>query len=124
MYCFYIPYHLPHLETPLSIARLVDFADLACTPKDGPVVDVISIAKRDLKPGDKLDGIGGFTCYGVTEKYSVSMAEGLLPIGLATDCELINAVPKDQAIRMTDISGLPDSVAAKLRTEQDALYPG
>ncbi len=122
LHCFYVPYHLPHLESPLSVARAVDFADPTCTPKGGPVVDVVAMAKRDLQPGDELDGIGGFTCYGVVENYSISIAEGLVPIGLTAGCQVKNAIAKDQPITLADLQGLPQSAAANLRAEQDAIF--
>ena len=52
IYPFYVPYHLPHLEVPLTVARAVLFHDAAVTPIAGPVCDVVTIAKRDLKAGE------------------------------------------------------------------------
>ncbi|MDZ7693123.1 MAG: hypothetical protein U5K69_18715 [Balneolaceae bacterium] len=68
-YVFYVPYHLPHLEVPLTAARAVLFEDATITPKGRPISEVITLAKRDLNVGEKLDGIGGFTCYGTIERY-------------------------------------------------------
>src|ERR671919_1248918 len=62
VYTFYRPYHLSPLETPLTIARAVLFGDAALTPAGAPTCDVIALAKKDLKAGEKLDGVGGFTC--------------------------------------------------------------
>jgi predicted homoserine dehydrogenase-like protein len=41
------------------------FQDAALAPIAGPVCDVITAAKRDLKAGEVLDGIGGFASYGL-----------------------------------------------------------
>jgi predicted homoserine dehydrogenase-like protein len=40
LYVFYTPYHLPHLEVPLTAARAVLFQDAAVTPLAGPMCDV------------------------------------------------------------------------------------
>lgn len=123
LYCFYIPYHLPHLESPLSVARAVLFQDPTVTPIGGPVVDVISIAKRDLKAGEELDGIGGFTCYGVVEKYGVSREQDLLPIGLSGGCKLSRDIAKDKPISYADVTRSEAKLSDQLRTEQDTLFP-
>ena len=82
LYLFYRPFHLTHLEAPLSIARAVLFSDATIAPQGGPVADVLTVAKRDLGAGDVLDGIGGFTCYGMIDNAETthcpeSAADGL-----------------------------------------------
>jgi predicted homoserine dehydrogenase-like protein len=122
LYPFYIPYHLPHLECPLTVARAVLFNDAAVAPAGVPVCDVITIAKKDLVKGDVIDGIGGFACYGMIENYDVSRTENLLPMGLAEDCRLKRNVPKDQAITYDDVEMPIERLCDQLRKEQDA-YP-
>ena len=123
LYAFYVPYHLPHLEVPLTAARAVLFQDAAVAPiAGGPVCDVITVAKRDLEAGETLDGIGGFTCYGMIENAGVCQAENLLPMGLAEECSLTRAIRKDQAITYADVKLPPGRLCDKLRTEQDADF--
>jgi predicted homoserine dehydrogenase-like protein len=100
IYVFYVPYHLPHLEVPLTVARAVIFQDAAITPKAGPVCDVITVAKRDLKAGEVLDGIGGFTCYGMIDNYNDSQKNNLLPMGLSEGTILQNDIQKDEPTLM------------------------
>ena len=122
LYVFYRPFHLPHLEVPLTAARAVLFHDAAVTPDAGHVCDVVTIAKRDLRAGERLDGIGGFTCYGMIENAEVSYRDGLLPMGLSEDCVLTRDVSVDEAIGYGDVQ-LPDGrLADKLRSEQTARY--
>lgn len=64
LYVFYTPFHLPHLQVAVTIARAALFADAAVAPLGAPVCDVVAVAKRNLAPGETLDDIGGFTCYG------------------------------------------------------------
>ncbi len=118
LYVFYTPHHLCHLETPLTIARAVLFGDAALTPRGAPVCDVITAAKGDLKAGEILDGIGGFTCYGLAENAPVCRAENLLPMGLSEGCRLRRDVAQDQVITYEDVI-LPDGrLADKLRAKQ------
>jgi predicted homoserine dehydrogenase-like protein len=123
LYVFYVPYHLPHLEAHLTMARAVLFNDATIAPISGPVCDVITVAKRNLKTGEILDGIGGFTCYGEIENYEVSHAEKLLPMGLSEGCHLKRDIPKDMAISYNDLRLPEGRLSDKLRTEQDARFP-
>ena len=122
LYVFYTPYHLCHLETPLTVARAVLFHDAALAPVAGPVCDVITAAKRDLKAGEVLDGIGGFTCYGLLENSEVCQAEKLLPMGLSQGCHLTRDVPQDQVITYADVKLPEGRLCDKLRTEQTAHF--
>ena len=61
LYVFYTPYHLPHLQVAVTIGRVALFHDAAVTPLGAPVCEVPAIAKRHLRAGEALDGIGGFT---------------------------------------------------------------
>jgi predicted homoserine dehydrogenase-like protein len=122
LYAFYTPYHLCHLETPLTVARAVLFQDAALTPLAGPVCDVIAMAKRDLKAGEELDGIGGFTCYGAIENSDVCQAENLLPMGLAEGCRIKSDVPKDYALTYADVEIPEGRLCDRLRAEQTAYF--
>jgi predicted homoserine dehydrogenase-like protein len=122
IYVFYTPYHLPHLEAPLTVARAVLFQDAAVAPLAGPVCDVITAAKRDLKAGETLDGIGGFTCYGMIENSDVCAAEYLLPMGLSEGCRLRRDVPIDYAITYDDVVLPEGRLSDKLRAEQNVYF--
>ncbi len=122
LYVFYTPYHLCHFEVPLTIARAVLFKDAALTPIGGPVVDVITAAKRDLKAGEVLDGIGGFTCYGMAENSEVCQSGNMLPIGLAEGCHMKRVVRKDQVLTYDDVELPEGRLCDKLRYEQNDYY--
>lgn len=123
LYTFCTPYHLSPLEAPFSIARLVLFNDVTLAPKAGMVADVISLAKFDLKKGDKLDGVGGFTVYGAIENHATARHENLLPIGLSDGALLKQDVAQDTPITYDMVELPAGSVAAALRREQDAKFP-
>ena len=118
LYVFYVPYHLPHLETPLTVARAVLFHDAATAPLGGPVVEVITTAKCDLKAGITLDGIGGFHTYGDAENYSTASAQSCLPMSLSEGCTLKHDIAKDQVITYDDVILPEDRLVDRLRKEQ------
>lgn len=122
LYSFYIPYHLLFFEIGSSVARLVDFDDVIIAAEGGPQVEVVSIAKTDLKAGDTLDGLGGFKAFGECENYSTARAEDLLPIGIAEGATLLRDVPKDQAITFGDVR-ISNTWLLNLYEEQTALFP-
>jgi predicted homoserine dehydrogenase-like protein len=121
-YVFYTPFHLPHLELPITVARAVLFGDATVAPAGGPVCDVITVAKRDLKAGEILDGIGGFTCYGLIENSGVFHSEGLLPMGLSEGCRLRRNVPMDSPVAYRDVELPERRLCDTLRAEQDARF--
>jgi predicted homoserine dehydrogenase-like protein len=121
-YLFYRPWHLPHLEVPLTIARAVLFRDAAVTPLGAPSCDVIAMAKRDLRAGEELDGIGGYTTYGTIENYDGSRRENLLPMGLSEGGRATRDIRKDEAISYTDVQLPEGRLADKLRAEQEAHF--
>jgi predicted homoserine dehydrogenase-like protein len=103
LYSFYQPYHLLFFDISSSIIRLMDFDDGVLVPLNGPVVDVITVAKCDLHPGDFLDGIGGFKSYGLCENHDQAVIENLLPMGLSEGCEVNKFIPIDAVVHYSDV---------------------
>jgi predicted homoserine dehydrogenase-like protein len=121
-YMFYTPYHLPHLQLPLTVARAVLFQDATLAPLGAPVCDTGAFAKRDLKAGELLDGMGGFTCYGLIDTYEVCNKARLLPMALSQGCRLKRDVPKDQGITWSDVDCPPGRLCDKLWAEQREYF--
>ena len=122
LYAFYTPYHLCNFEVPITAARAALFHDAAIAPAGGPVCEVMTVAKRDLRAGDVLDGIGGFTAYGVLENRDPFQAHGYLPMGLAEGCRTKRDIRKDEPIAYSDVDVPPGRLADSLRAEQDRLF--
>jgi predicted homoserine dehydrogenase-like protein len=122
-YVFYTPFHLPHIQIASTIARAVIHRDPTVSPIGGPVCEVVAVAKRDLKAGERLDGIGGFCTYGLIDNTAAARATEALPIGLFEGCVLQHDVLKDQVVSMHDIKTVPGGVAEKLWREQNARWP-
>ena len=121
-YTFYIPYHLPHLESPLTVARAVLFNDAAIAPKGAPVAEVIAAAKQDLKAGEILDGIGGFHCYGLIENVGVAREADFVPMSLVEGCRLVRDIGKDEVVSYEDVTIPENRVCDRLRQEQDQYF--
>ena len=122
LYAFYTPYHLPHLQIVPTVARAVLFRDATVAPRGEPVCDVLTVAKRDLKAGEVLDGIGGFTCYGTIDNADVARRENLLPMGLSQGCRLSRDVALDHAITYDDVVLPEGRLGDQLRAEQTAHF--
>jgi predicted homoserine dehydrogenase-like protein len=122
LYMFYTPYHLPHLQLPHTVARAVLFDDPTLTPMGAPVCDTVSMAKRDLIAGEVLDGMGGFTCYGLIDSYAACQREDYLPIPLSQGCRLKRDIAKDQPISYRDVVLPQGRLCDSLRAEQVAHF--
>jgi predicted homoserine dehydrogenase-like protein len=122
LYMFYRPFHLTHLEAPLSVARAVLFDDAAIAPAGPPMCEVTTIAKRGLEAGHELDGIGGFDCYGLIDNIEHTRRDDALPIGLASGARLIRPVAQDQPIRNADVILPQGRLVDQLRAQQDAHF--
>lgn len=118
LYMFYTPYHLPHMQLPHTVARAVLFKDPTLAPRGAPVCDTVSLAKRDLKAGEVLDGMGGFTCYGQIDSYVNCRRNDDLPIALSVGCRLKRDIAKDQPISCRDVELPAGRLCDQLRAEQ------
>lgn len=121
-YVFYTPYHLPQLQINHTIARAVLFNDPTTSPIGRPVCEVLTVAKRDLKAGEVLDGVGGFTCYGLIENSDVARGENDIPMGLSEGCRLTHDVPKDQVLTYADVEIPAGRLCDAFRAEQDQYF--
>jgi len=122
-YVFYTPYHLPHVQIASTIGRAVLHHDPTVAPFAGPVCEVVTVAKRDLKAGERLDGIGGFCTYGLIDNVIAARAMAALPIGLSEGCVLLRDVSKDKVLSFDDVEALPAGVGETLWEEQRARWP-
>ena len=104
------PYHYIGLELAQSIYSIaLDKKATGYTKNYN--AEVASIAKKDLKKGEKLDGEGGFCARGRLVTSQTSKKDNLLPLGL-TDHAIVNKdIAKDQVITIKDVDlNLPEEV--------------
>jgi predicted homoserine dehydrogenase-like protein len=122
-YVFYTPFHLPHIQIASTIGRAVIHHDPTVAPLDGPVCEVVTVAKRDLKAGERLDGIGGFCAYGLIENATDARAASALPIGLSENCILLRDKKKDDVVSFDDVELPAGRQVDTLWREQQRRWP-
>jgi predicted homoserine dehydrogenase-like protein len=122
-YVFYTPYHLPHIQIASTIGRAVIHRDPTVAPIAAPVCEVVTVAKRDLKAGERLDGIGGFCAYGLIDNSAAARAAASLPIGLSEGCVLRRDVAKDTILSFNDVNVPAGREIDRLWREQQVQWP-
>ena len=130
--CFALvrPYHLTSLEVPLSAARAVAHKRADMVPLDHPVAECVTVAKRDLVPGQTLEAIGLHDYRGFAMTWEDARTEGAIPLGLAEKAKVVkpiragekltyeNCVPDDSLI-VTQIRKRLDQSDSRFVTPRD-----
>jgi predicted homoserine dehydrogenase-like protein len=117
----YRPFHLIGLEAGISIAS----AALRHEPTGNPRefrADAVAVAKRDLQPGDVLDGEGGYTVRGVLMPAEESLARRAVPIGLAHRVKVTRPLRRDALLTYDAIELDPTAQAVQVRREMEAAF--
>lgn len=102
-YLFYRPYHLCHVEAMECVAAATLDSESLLEPLHGLRTNVVAYAKRDLRAGEELDGIGGYTCYGLIENKADDPANPGLPVCLADGVPLLRDVACDERIPLAAV---------------------
>ena len=84
--------------------------------------DVAAAAKRDLAPGEVLDGEGGRTVYGRLLPARTALRRATLPIGLAHGVRLVNPVEAGESIGWSDVRVDEAAEAVRARRELESLF--
>jgi len=84
--------------------------------------DTVATAKRDLKPGEKLDGEGGHMVYGKLMPAVDSLNAEALPIGLAHHIVLQRPVAAGQTVRWSDVAIDSSLESIRIRREMEELF--
>ena len=105
-YVFYTPYHLPRISNRLDHRSRCTLKRCNRGKKAGALfVEGTAAAKRDLKAGEILDGVGGFMVYGIIRKYPRHLCCGK-PASNGSDregCRLLDHVAKDRPLTYADV---------------------
>lgn len=116
----YKPFHLIGMELSISVlSAALRGEPTGCSRAFN--ADAVAVAKKDLKPGDRLDGEGGYTVWGKCVAAKTSLAAQALPIGLAHGIKMLHSVAKGSMISKRDVETLPDSAALRMRAETEAM---
>jgi predicted homoserine dehydrogenase-like protein len=118
------PFHIIGLETSISVLSAVLRGEATGTPKEFRG-DAVATAKCDLKPGDSLDGEGGFSVWANAIPAQRSLELSALPIGLAHNVKVKKAVAKDTIVSFNDVELVNDLDVVTLRREMENQFrPG
>lgn len=122
-YVLYRPYHLTSLETPISIAKAYFYNEATIAPLyEKPVAEVVSVAKKDLKIGERLDGIGEYTVLGTIDIYEKAKQERYVPIGLINEKAVVKRNIKKGELITYDMIDLDTSTKIySLRKLQESM---
>ncbi|MCL2351609.1 MAG: NAD(P)-dependent oxidoreductase [Firmicutes bacterium] len=113
------PYHLCSIETPLTAAQAVIYGESTAHPGNRLVSECITIAKKDMRSGQVLDGIGEYCYRASIESAEIAKNGRMLPVGLAKGTVLKRDVAKDEIITYDMVNLNEDSVLVQLRRLQD-----
>lgn len=113
-YVFSRPYHLGHIEAMQCVAEAYLDGTARLQPVHGMRTNVHTFAKRDLKAGERLDGMGGFNSYGLIENLDTNLNNHGLPILLNDNLKLKRDIAKDERIALEDVEFDPNDKAFKL----------
>ena len=119
----YKPYHLIGLELNISVLS----AALRQEPTGQPHGfrgDVASVAKKDLRAGEMLDGEGGYTVWGKLMPAAASLQAGALPIGLAHRLKLKNDVAHGAVVRWSDVEIDAGNETIRTRRAMESKFGG
>lgn len=118
-YLFYQRYHNWFIDTPLSVARAVLENEATVASLPTPTSEVVAVAKRDLKAGEILDGIGGYYAYGKLEERSEAILASHLPHGLTPGAHMQRDVRKGEILTYDDVVLDEELALVKLRKKQE-----
>jgi predicted homoserine dehydrogenase-like protein len=119
-YLLYRPYHLCNIETPISVAEAVIYGESTLVPR-AIHAEVVAVAKRDLRAGEKVAGIGSADLY--HRIYTAEEARGLgaVPMGLAAGGTVLKNVARDEVLTEATLKVDTGTTAYRLRRMQDTL---
>jgi predicted homoserine dehydrogenase-like protein len=122
-FTLYKRWHLIGLEVGYSVASIAlrGEANGAATCWNA---DVVATAKRDLKPGELLDGEGGYTVWGKLLPAATSRRIGGLPLGLAHNVKVLRPVAMGQSLSWDDVAMDTTTRAYGVRREMEAWFGG
>ena len=112
------PFHMIGLETSISVLNAVLRGEPTGSSREFRG-DAVATAKKDLQPGDRLDGEGGYAVWANAIPATRSRALGALPIGLANNVRVVRPVKRDTIVSYADVELEADSDVVALRREME-----
>jgi Predicted homoserine dehydrogenase len=101
-FTLYKRWHLIGLEVGMSVASVALRGEATGCPSQW-LADVVATTKRGLKPGEILDGEGGYTVWGKLLPVDRSLELGAVPLGLAHDVKVKRPIAADSIVTWDDV---------------------
>ena len=115
------PFHIIGLETSISVlSAVLRHEPTGCSKEFRG--DAVATAKKDLKPGEYLDGEGGFAVWANAIPAEKSLRIGALPIGLAHHVKVIRPVARDSIVTFADVEMVNDLDVVETRREMERRF--
>ena len=117
------PFHLIGLEASISVLSVVLRGE-ATGSSLAFRGDAVATAKKDMQPGEVLDGEGGYAVWANALPADRSRALRGLPMGLAHYVKLKRSVARDQPISYDDVDLTENTDVVRLRQEMEDRFTG
>lgn len=119
-YTLYRPYHLCSIETPQAVAEAVIYGEAVLKPQR-MVAEVVSVAKRDLKAGEVVGGIGSADFFGRIYTREEALALRGVPMGLTPGGRVTRDIAKGELLTQENFAPDVDALIYTLRQMQERL---
>jgi predicted homoserine dehydrogenase-like protein len=97
------PFHLCNIETPLAVAEAVFYGETTAVANN-LVSDVVTVAKRDLKPGETLGGIGSADVFHRIYTFQEARKLKGIPMGIAPNARVLKDIRKGELITEDNVA--------------------
>ncbi len=119
-YTLYRPFHLCSIETPQAVAEAVIYGEAVLKPQR-MVAELVSVAKRDLKAGERVGGIGSADFF--SRVYTQEEAQALhgIPMGLTAGGTVTQNIGRGELLTEENFAPDTTSLVYTLRQMQATL---
>ncbi|HEX8495686.1 MAG TPA: SAF domain-containing protein, partial [Actinomycetales bacterium] len=119
-FSLYRPYHLASIEAPLTVYEMVLDRRPSMVAEHW-TAEVGAVAKRDLIPGEAIDGVGGSTVAGMIDAAADFRRDGLVPLGVLAGARVTKPVAAGALLTADDVELDQTSTIVALRQLQERL---
>jgi len=119
-YTFYRPYHLCSIETPQAVAEAVIYGEAVLKPQQ-MVTEVVSVAKRNLRAGEVVGGIGSADFFGRVYTREEAQALRGIPMGLTPGGRVIQDIARGELLTQENFAPDANALIYTLRQMQERL---
>lgn len=119
-FALYRPYHLASIEAPLTVYELV-LDKRPSLVSEHWTAEVGAQAKRPLKAGERIDGIGGMMVRGLIDPAEDFARDDLVPLGVLAGATLKHDVPVDHTLTYADVDLDESQLVVRMRRIQESM---